>query len=102
MPTRKNNTGIMALPEVRQVGMSAQDRDVMLDSLKRLYSWDFLGGLNDDQIFNLFEEKIELPGLKHIKHEKPIKPRPDSNIYDLPIEDQWWLIRPKPEPEDEA
>jgi len=45
---------------------------------------------------------IELPGLKHIKHEKPIKPRPDSNIYDLPIEDQWWLIRPKPEPEDEA
>ena len=92
----------MALPEVRQVGMSAQDRDVMLDSLKRLYSWDFLGGLNDDQIFNLFEEMIELPGLKHIKHEKPIKPRPDSNIYDLPVNDEWWNIQRPPNETEET
>jgi hypothetical protein len=102
MPTRKNNTGIMALPEVRRVGMSAQDRDVMLDSLKRLYSWDFLGGLNDDQIFDLFEEKILLPGLKHINYRKPPKPKPNSNIIDLHpyLTDEWWNI--KPEPEDEA
>jgi hypothetical protein len=100
MPTRKNNTGIMALPEVKQV-LSTRDRDVMLDGLKRLYSWDFLGGLNDDQIFNLFEEMIELPGLKHIDY-KPPRPKPNSNIIDLHpyLTDEWWNI--KPEPEDEA
>ena len=35
MPTRKNNTGIMALPEVKQV-LSTRDRDVMLDGLKHI------------------------------------------------------------------
>ena len=98
--TREPN-GIMNLPEAKEVGMSSRDRALMLDQLKRLYSWDFLGGLDDSQIFDLFEEKILLPGLSHIKHKKPVKPRPDSNIYDLTVDDDWWLIRPKPELEDE-
>ncbi len=98
--TRKRN-GIMNLPEARKAGLSTSDKAIMMDQLKRLYSWDFLGGLNDEQIFDLFEEKILLPGLAHIKHKKPVKPRPDSSIYDLPIEDQWWLIRPDPKPEEE-
>ena len=99
--TRKRN-GIMNLPEAREVGMSTRDKAIMLDQLKRLYSWDFLGGLDDSQIFDLFEEKILLPGLSHIKHKKPVKPRPDSNIYDLPVYDKWWLIKPKPEEDEEV
>ena len=89
----------MKLPEAKKTGLSG--RDFMQEQLKGLYSHEFLDGLNNDQIFDLFEEKILLPQLQHIKLQKPIKPRPDSNIYDLPIEDQWWLIRPEPEPEKE-
>ena len=93
--TRKRN-GIMNLPEAREVGMSTRDKAIMLDQLKRLYSGDFLGGLNNDQLYDLFEEQILLPGRKHIKREKPVKPRPDSNIYDLPPEviTDWWKPRP--------
>ena len=89
----------MKLPEAKKAGLSG--RDFMQEQLKGLYSHEFLDGLNNDQIFDLFEEKILLPQLQHINLQKPIKPRPDSNIYDLPIEDQWWLIRPEPEPEEE-
>ena len=95
----------MTLPEVMQVGLSTRDKALMLDQLKGLYSWDFLGGLNEDQIIDLFEEMIQLPGLQHIKHEKPIKPRPDSNIYDITplIMDDWWKPRPgDPDYEEEA
>ena len=63
MPKRE---GIMRL-----VGLSSRNRSLMLDQLKRLYSWDFLGGLNDDQIIDLYEEIIEIPGLTHIKYEEP-------------------------------
>ena len=54
------------------------------------------------QIYDLFEEMILLPQLQHIKLEKPLKPRPDSNIYDLPVYDKWWLIKPKPEEDEEV
>ena len=86
-------------PEIKKAGLS--DRDFMQEQLKSLYSNEFLDGLNNDQIYDLFEEMIQLPGLQHIKLEKPVKPRPDSNIYDLPVYDKWWLIKPKPEEEDE-
>ena len=98
MNNKKGIAHILALPEVKKAGLSA--RDFMQEQLKSLYSHEFLDGLNNDQILDLFEEMIQLPGLQHIKHEKPIKPRPDSNIYDLPVDDEWWLI--KPEPEEEA
>ena len=98
MNNKKGITHILALPDVKKAGLSA--RDFMQEQLKSLYSHEFLDGLNNDQIFDLFEEMILLPQLQHIKQQKPVKPRPDSNIYDLPIDDEWWLI--KPEPEEEA
>ena len=99
---RKKAEGIMKLPEAKEAALS--NKDIMLDQLKRLYSWEFLGGLNNDQLYDLFEEKILLPGLQHIKLQKPIKPRPGTNIYDLPIDDEWWLhpSLTEPKPEDEA
>ena len=101
MANNKGITAILSLPEVKKAGLSA--RGFMQEQLKGLYSNEFLDGLNNDQILDLFEEMIDLPQLKHIKQQKPVKPRPDSNIYDLPIDDEWWLIKPKPEkPEDEA
>ena len=99
MNNKKGITHILALPEVKKAGLSG--RDFMQEQLKRLYSNDFLDGLNDDQIYDLFDEMILLPQLQHIKHQKPVKPRPDSNIYDLDITDDWWLIKPE-KPEDEA
>ena len=100
MNNKKGITRILALPDVKKAGLSA--RDFMQEQLKSLYSHEFLDGLNNDQILDLFEEMIQLPGLQHIKHEKPIKPRPGTNIYDLPITDEWWLHPSLIEPEDEA
>ena len=99
MNNKKGITHILALPEVKKAGLSG--RGFMQEQLKRLYSNDFLDGLNDEQIYDLFDEMILLPQLQHIKHQKPVKPRPDSNIYDLDITDDWWLIKPE-KPEDEA
>ncbi len=95
-----SKTGIMTLPEIKQV-ISTRDRDVMLDGLKRLYSWDFLGGLNDDQIFDLYEQMLELPGLKHIDY-KPPKPKPNGNVIPFPPEfiTDWWKPRPDPDGEE--
>ena len=93
--------GIMTIRDVRGVGLNPKHRHLMSDQLRSLFSNDWLEGLNDDQIYDLFEEFIELPGLTHIGYKKPVKPRPDSNIYDLPINDEWWLIKPEPEPEPE-
>ena len=99
--TREPN-GIMNLPEAKKAGLSG--RDLMQEQLKGLYSHEFLDGLNNDQIFDLFEEMILLPQLQHTKLQKPIKPRPGTNIYDLPIDDEWWLhpSLTEPKPEDEA
>ena len=92
--------GILSLRDVRGVGLNPKHRFIMQDRLRSLYSNDWLEGLNDDQIYDLFEEMIELPALSHITYQKPVKPRPDSNIYDLPITDEWWNIKPeKPEEE---
>jgi len=99
MNKKKGITHILSLHDVKKVGLS--DRDFMQEQLKSLYSNEFLDGLNNDQIYDLFEEMIQLPGLQHIKLEKPVNPRPDSNIYDLPVYDKWWLVKPKPD-EDEA
>ena len=95
-------TGIMTMRDVRGVGLNPKHRHIMSDQLRSLFSNEWLDGLNDDQIYDLFEEFIDLPGLSHITYQKPLKPRPDSNIYDLPINDKWWLIKPtEPEEEDE-
>ena len=94
-------TGIKTLRYIKNVFLSPKDRHLMSDKLQSLFSNDWLEGLNDDQIYDLFEEFIDLPGLTHIGYQKPVKPRPDSNIYDLPISDEWWLIKPEPEEEDE-
>ena len=95
-------TGIKTLRHIKNVLLSPKDRHLMSDKLQSLFSNDWLEGLNDDQIYDLFEEFIDLPGLTHIGYQKPVKPRPDSNIYDLPITDEWWNIKPeKPEPEEE-
>ena len=102
MPRRNKQEGIVSiltLPKVKKVGMLA--RQSMQEHLKGLYTDEYLNGLDNDQIYDLFEETILLLQPQHIKHEKPVKPRPGSNIYDLPIEDQWWLIKPE-EPEEEA
>ena len=94
--------GILSLRDVRGAGLNPKHRHIMSNQLRSLFSNDWLEGLNDDQIYDLFEEFIELPGLTHITYQKPLKPRPDSNIYDLPITDEWWNIKPeKPEPEEE-
>ena len=90
---------LYSAPGIKKAGLS--DRDFMQEQLKGLYSNEFLDGLNNDQIYDLFEEMIQLPGLQHINLEKPVKPRPDSNIYDLPVYDKWWLVKPKPEEEEE-
>ena len=97
MNNKKGITHILSLHDVKKAALSA--RDLMTEQLKPLYSNEFLDGLNDDQIYDLFDEMILLPQLQHIKLQKPVKPRPDSNIYDLPIDDQWWLIKPEPEEE---
>lgn len=97
MPDR---VGILSLRDIKGVGLNPKDRHIMSDKLRSLFSNDWLDGLNDDQIYDLFEEFIELPGLSHIGYQKPLKPRPDSNIYDLPITDEWWNIKPE-KPEDE-
>ena len=91
--------GILSLRHIKNVLLSPKDRHLMSDKLQSLFSNDWLEGLNDDQIYDLFEEFIELPGLSHIGYQKPVKPRPDSNIYDLPITDEWWNIKPEPEEE---
>ena len=97
-----NPVGILSLRDVKGVGLNPKHRHIMSDQLRSLFSNEWLDGLNDDQIYDLFEEFIDLPGLSHITYQKPVKPRPDSNIYDLPITDKWWLIKPtKPEEEDE-
>tara|TARA_R100001594_G_C3967358_1_gene246945 strand:+ start:18 stop:320 length:303 start_codon:yes stop_codon:yes gene_type:complete len=99
MNKKKGITHILSLHDVKKVGLS--DRDFMQEQLKSLYSNEFLDGLNNDQIYDLFDEMILLPQLQHIKRQKPVKPRPDSNIYDLPIDDMWWLLETeKPEPEE--
>ncbi len=99
MNNKKGITHILSLNDVKKAGLSA--REFMTEQLKGLYSNEFLDGLNDDQIYDLFDEMILLPQLQHIKLQKPVKPRPDSNIYDLPIDDEWWLIKPeKPDPEE--
>ena len=87
-------------PDAKEISLS--NRQSMMEQLKGLYSNEFLDGLNDDQIYDLFEEMILLPQLQHIKLEKPLKPRHDSNIYDLPVYDKWWLIKPKPEEDEEV
>ena len=89
-------TGILSLRDIKGVGLNPKDRHIMSDKLRSLFSNDWLDGLNDDQIYDLFEEFIELPGLSHIGYQKPLKPRPDSNIYDITplIHDEWW--KPKP------
>jgi len=89
-------TGILSLRDIKGVGLNPKDRHIMSDKLRSLFSNDWLDGLNDDQIYDLFEEFIELPGLSHIGYEKPLKPRPGTNIYDITplIHDEWW--KPKP------
>ena len=100
---RKKAEGIMKLPEAKEAALS--NKDIMLDQLKRLYSWDFLGGLNDDQLYDLFEEMILLPQLQHIGYKKPPRPTLNGNVIQFPPEaiTDWWKPRPgDPDYEEEA
>ena len=97
MANDKGIAAILSLPKVKKAGLSS--RDLMQEQLKSLYSNEFLNGLDADQIMDLFDEMILLPGWT--KREKSIKPRPDSSVHDLPIDDEWWLIKPE-KPEEEA
>ena len=92
-------TGIKTLRYIKNIGLSPKHRNIMSDQLRSLFSNDWLESLTDDQLYDVFDEFIELPGLSHIGYQKPVKPRPDSNIYDLPISDEWWLIKPESEEE---
>ena len=89
-------TGIMTMRNVRGAGLNPKDRHIMSDKLRSLFSNDWLDGLNDDQIYDLFEQYIELPGLSHIGYEKPIKPRPGTNIFDFPPEAITDPFKPRP------
>ena len=91
--TREPN-GIMNLPEVKKAGLSA--RQSMQEQLKSLYSHEFLDGLNNDQIFDLFEEMILLPQLQHIGYKKPPRPTLNGNVIQFPPEaiTDWWKPRP--------
>ena len=94
--------GILALPEGKKVGLSG--RNFMQELLKGLYSHEFLEGLDNDQIYDLFEEKILLPQQQHIKHEKPSRPTLNGNVYSIypiPHEKPWWLDPALTDPEEE-
>ena len=88
--------GIMTLRHVRGVGMNPKHRHIMTDKLRSLFSNEWLDGLNDDQIYDLFDQYIELPGLTHIGYRKPPKPTPNSNVIPFPPEaiTDWWKPRP--------
>ena len=45
-------------PDAKEISLS--NRQSMMEQLKGLYSNEFLDGLNDDQIYDLFEEMIEV------------------------------------------
>mgnify|MGYP000229894496 CR=1 FL=1 len=66
--------GILSLSHIKGVFLSPKHRHIMTDQLKRLYSGEFLNDLNDEHLYQLFEEVIELPGLSHIGYQKPKKP----------------------------
>jgi hypothetical protein len=87
-------TGIMTVRDVRGVGLSPKHRHIMQDQLRSLFSNEWLDGLNDDQIFDIWEEFIDLPGLTHIGYEKP--PKPNNNIIPFPTDaiTDWWRPRP--------
>ena len=85
--------GIMAIRGVRGVGLNPKQRHIMSDQLRSLFSNDWLEGLNDDQIYDLFEEFIDLPGLSHIGYQKPPREKLNGNvisIFPIPHEKPWW------------
>ena len=92
-------TGIKTLRYIKNIGLSPKHRNIMSDQLRSLFSNDWLEGLNDDQIYDLFEEFIDLPGLSHIGYRKPPKPNPNSNVIDLHpyLADEYWNIKPEEE-----
>ena len=96
-----NPVGILSLRDVKGVGLNPKHRHIMSDQLRSLFSNEWLEGLNDDQIYDLFEEFIELPGLSHIGYQKPPKPNPNSNVIPFPPEaiTDWWKPRPGDEEE---
>ena len=46
--------GILSLRDVRGVGLNPKHRFIMQDKLRGLFSNEWLDGLNDDQIYDLF------------------------------------------------
>ena len=89
-------TGILSLRDVKGVGLNPKDRHIMSDKLRSLFSNDWLDGLNDDQIYDLFEQYIDLPGLSHITYKKPPRPTLNGNVIQFPPEaiTDWWKPRP--------
>ena len=88
--------GILSLRDVRGVGLNPKHRHIMSDQLRSLFSNEWLDGLNDDQIYDLFEQYIDLPGLSHITYKKPPRPTLNSNVIQFPPEaiTDWWKPRP--------
>jgi|TARA_B100001123_G_C15263543_1_gene1007514 hypothetical protein len=96
--------GILSLRDVRGVGLNPKHRFIMQDKLRGLFSNEWLDGLNDDQIYDLFEEYIDLPMGSHISYQKPPRETLNGNvisIYPIPHEKPWWEDLPKPDTEEE-
>ena len=93
MPDR---VGILSLRDVRGVGLNPKDRHIMSDKLRSLFSNEWLDGLNDDQIYDLFEQYIELPGLSHISYRKPPRPTLNGNVIQFPPEAITDPFKPRP------
>ena len=95
--------GIMSI-RVRGAGLNPKQRHIMSDQLRSLFSNDWLEGLNDDQIYDLFEEFIDLPGLSHIGYQKPPREKLNGNVISIspiPHEKPWYEIEHPPAPWDE-
>ena len=88
--------GIMTMRDVRGVGLNPKHRHLMTDQLRRLFSNDLLDGLNDDQLYDLFEQYIELPGLSHISYRKPPRPTLNGNVIQFPPEAITDPFKPRP------
>ena len=88
--------GILSLRDIKGVGLNPKHRHIMTDKLRSLFSNDWLDGLNDDQIYDLFEEFIELPGLTHIGYKKPLKPTLNGNVIPFPPEAITDPFKPRP------
>lgn len=97
--------GIMGLAEAKRAGLSYQGKkNIVISTLKNLYSNRFLSELDDNQIFKLYEKQILLPQLQQREVKKPVAPlpiRPPLEQWLDELDREWWKPQqePKPTPE---